>query len=137
MIKEELKQIKESPEDLKKFGLTIGAVLVIAAVVLYLYSKPGYFYFLAPGLLLAALGLAIPEMLKPLNKVWMTLAIMLGWVMTRVILTILFYFVITPTGIIARLVGKDFLKLKKTDSDTYWEKREQKPSVKIDYERQF
>ncbi len=137
MIKEELNQIKESPEDLRKFGLTIGGVLVFVAVVLYLYGKPSYFYFLAPGLFIAALGLAIPEMLKPLNKVWMTLAILLGWVMTRVILTILFYLVLTPTGIIARLFGKEFLKLKKTESKTYWEQREQKPSTKIDYERQF
>ncbi|MBZ0198758.1 MAG: hypothetical protein K8H86_02745 [Ignavibacteriaceae bacterium] len=137
MIKEELKQIKESPEDLKKFGLTIGAVLVIIAIVLYLYGKQSYFYFLAPGLLLASIGLAIPEMLKPLNKVWMIIAILLGWVMTRVILTILFYLVITPTGLIARLVGKDFLKLRKIKSETYWEKREPKTPVKVDYERQF
>lgn len=137
MIKEEIKLIKESPKDLTKFGLTIGAVLVIIAAILYLYGKASYLYFLAPGLFFASIGLAIPQMLKPLNKIWMTIAILLGWVMTRVILSLLFYLVITPIGLIARLTGKNFLKLKKSNTDCYWEKREQKSAKQIDYERQF
>jgi hypothetical protein len=137
MIKEEIKLIKESPKDLTKFGLTIGAVLVIIAAVLYLYGKASYLYFLAPGLFIASIGLAIPQMLKPLNKIWMTIAILLGWVMTRVILSILFYLVITPIGLIARLTGKNFLILKRSNKETYWEKREQKSAKQIDYERQF
>ena len=58
--------------------------------------------------------------------------------MSRLILFILFYIVITPIGFILRMAGKDFLNLR-TDknSDSYWEKREIKVKEKIDYERQF
>ena len=58
--------------------------------------------------------------------------------MSRLILFILFYIVITPIGFFLRIAGKDFLNLR-TDknSDSYWEKREKGVKEKIDYERQF
>jgi hypothetical protein len=79
-----------------------------------------------------------PVILRPLNKIWMTIAIILGWFMTRVILSILFYLVLTPMGWIAKIVGKEFLDINwKRKSDSYWIKRKKINIEKIDYERQF
>ena len=138
MIKDEIKNIKQSPKDLRKFGLTVGSVLIIIGCLLLWKHKPSQFYFLSIGAILVLSGLLFPVILRPLNKAWMTLAVLLGWVMTRVILSLLFYIVITPISIIARIFGKHFLDIKIDKSRTsYWEKRKNVPLSPSDYERQF
>jgi len=68
----------------------------------------------------------------------MSISILLGFVMTRVILSILFYIVITPVGFVARLLGKDFLDEKIDKSkESYWNYREQKEYDKTSTEQQF
>ena len=138
MFKEEIKNIKEDKTTLRKFGVTVGSVLLIVGIVLYLTGKSSSVIFGGAGVLLILFGLILPNILKPLNKIWMTLAVILGWFMSRLILFILFYFVITPIGFFLRIAGKDFLNLR-TDKnfDSYWEKREKRVKEKIDYERQF
>ncbi len=138
MFKEEIKNIKEDKTTLRKFGLTVGTVLLLIGIVLYLTGKSSSVVFGGAGVLLILFGLILPNILKPLNKNWMTLAVILGWFMSRLILFILFYIVITPIGFFLRIAGKDFLNLR-TDknSDSYWEKREKRVKEKIDYERQF
>ena len=138
MILEEIKEIKESKKDLRKFGLTIGIALIVIAALLLITRKNSAMYFGAAGFILAALGLAVPQILKPLNKIWMSLSIILGWFMTRVILTILFYIAITPIGLLTKLFRKDFLELKIDKAKTsYWQKRDRKKFDPVDYERQF
>jgi len=138
MLKEEFKNIKESKKDLRKFGLSVGGVLVIIAVFLFWFEKSAAIYFIAVGAFLILTGFIYPQILKPFNKFWMGLAIVLGFVMSRVILTILFYLVLTPISIIARIFGKNFMVLKYDKSvKTYWEKRIEIHKKAIDYERQF
>jgi hypothetical protein len=138
MIKDEIKNIKQSPKDLRKFGLTVGTVLLLIAFFLIWKHKPSQFYFLYIGAFLVLAGFLFPSILRPLNKVWMTLAVLLGWIMTRVILSLLFYLVITPISLIARISGKHFLDLKIDKTRiSYWEKRKNVPSSPVDYERQF
>jgi hypothetical protein len=138
MIKDEIKSIKQTPKDLRKFGLTVGIVLLLIASYLIWKDKPSQFYFLTIGAFLVLSGLLFPAILRPLNKAWMTLAVLLGWVMTRVILSLLYYLVITPISLIARIFGKHFLDLNIDKSRaSYWEKRKNVPSTPADYERQF
>ena len=134
----EIKSIKESKSDLRKFGLTIGIVLVLLAVLLGLLGKSSYPAWGIIGLVFILSALLLPVILKPFNKIWMSLAIILGWIMTRVILSILFYFALTTIKIIALIFNKRFLNLKiDHTADTYWEKRETKPFDPSTYERQF
>lgn len=138
MIKEEIKNIKESKSDLKKFGITIGIVLLIISSFLFYNENFLFIYFAASALLLILTALIHPMLLKPFNKVWMIFALLLGWLMTRVILSILFYLVVTPIAFLAKICGKKFLDLEtKKEITSYWEKREVKEKIKIDYERQF
>ena len=138
MLKEEFKNIKETKKDLRKFGLTVGTVLILISVVLFYFEKSSAVYFIIPGAMLIIAAFVHTEILKPLNRVWMGLAIVLGFIMSRIILTILFYLVLTPIGLLAKLFGKKFMNLKCDKStETYWEKRQIKEKNNLDYERQF
>ena len=138
MIKDEIKNIKESDKDLKKFGLTVGIILLIIAAILFWKQKPSFLYFFPVGLFLVLAGLLTPALLRPLNKGWMIFSILLGWVMTRVILSVLYYIILTPIGIIAKISGKHFLDLKIDKSKlSYWEIRNKAEINPANYERQF
>jgi len=138
MLIEEIKHIKESKTDLRKFGLTVGIVLLMISVILFLFDKSSYIYLGIIGGVLVLAGTLFPSVLKPVNKAWMTLALILGWFMSRVILTILFYFVLTPIGFIAKIFGKRFLSLKiDAEKKSYWEKREGRSPNITEYDRQF
>lgn len=137
-IIEEIKNIKSTKKDLRKFGITIGTALIVLTVVLYFLDKSYYLYFGAAGLLLIIAGFLFPVILKPLNIIWMGFAIILGWFSSRIILTIVFYFVLTPISFIAKISGKKFLDLKyKTNENSYWIKREIIKPDRSSYEKQY
>ena len=93
---------------------------------------------LVSGKLVLILGLAVPVLLWPVHKVWMSLAYVLGWVMTRVILSLLFFLGITPVGLLGRLFGKKFLDVDMQDSrQTYWIRRDQGDQDPARYEKQY
>ena len=136
-IREDIKQLKTGPRDLRKFGLLVGGVLA-ALGILYLRRKARYPWFLILGIVLLAFGVVLPRVLKYVYIAWMTLAIGLGFLMAHVILTLFFFLIITPLGLVARLVGKDFLNLKlDKQAATYWIRREQRIRTQANYEQQF
>jgi uncharacterized membrane-anchored protein YitT (DUF2179 family) len=138
MLKEDFKNINETKKDLRKFGITVGGVLFAIGLLLFYFEKPSAFYFAVIGGLLILFGALFPKILKPLNRIWMSLAIILGFIMSRVILTIVFYLVLIPIALLAKLVGKRFMVLKYDKSvNTYWEKRTNISKKQIDYDRQF
>ncbi len=137
-IIEEIKNIKSTKKDLRKFGITVGSVIVALAIVFYFLDKSYYIYFGVAGLFLIVTGLLSPVILRPLNKVWMSLAVVLGWLSSRIILIIVFYLVLTPISFIAKISGKKFLDLKyKPEEDSYWIKREIIKPDRSYYEKQF
>ncbi|MGE5683125.1 MAG: SxtJ family membrane protein [Bacillota bacterium] len=139
MILEEIKNISSSKKDLRKFGLSVGIVFGLTGLLIMFKSGGAtYPYFLAAAALLVIPALVFPGMLKPLQKFWMGLAIILGWFSTRIILSLLYYLVITPTGVIMKLRGKDLLDEKIEKGKTsYWNLREVKPYDPKESERQF
>ena len=138
MIKEEIKNINSSKTELRKFGLTVGTVLVIIGLVLFYSEKSSHTYFLSIGGALIIFGVVVPKILLPIQKAWMAIAVVLGFIMTRVILSVLFYLVVTPIGLLAKLLGKDFLDRKiEKNKKTYWNFRVLKDYEKIETERQF
>jgi hypothetical protein len=137
-IIEEIKNIKGDKSDWKKFGITMGIILAIIGFFL-LWKKNNYFeysFFLAVAFFIP--GLILPSLLKPVYKAWMALSVVMGFIMTRVIMVIIFYLIITPLGLIARITGKNFLDMKiDKNAKSYWITREKTQKVKSDYERQF
>ena len=135
---EEIKNIKCEIIDLRKFGVTIGIILVIIAGFLFWNGKELFQIFLTFGAVLCVLGITIPFLLKPIYWIWMIFATILGWIMTRVILSLLFYVIFTPIGLLPRLFGKKFIELMWNKSDsTYWNYRSGSVFEKEKYEKQF
>lgn len=137
-IREDIQQLKTSDRDLRKFGLVVGGVFAALGLFLLLRNKAAYPYFLWPGVGLVVVGVVFPRGLRYIYVVWMSVAFVLGFVMAHVILTLFFFLVITPIGLLARLSGKDFLSLKQDrHAKSYWIPHEQKAKSPADYERQF
>ena len=126
MILEEIKNIKSDKKELKKFGGQVGGILFLVGALLFVYAKSASLMFIGGGGVLMMLALLFPILLFPLHKIWMAFAVVMGFVMTRVILSILFYLVITPINLISRLFGKDFLDLKiEKEKKSYWNIRDE------------
>jgi hypothetical protein len=135
---EEIKNITSKKSDLRKFGITVGLILSVIAGLLFWKGKDSFQLILIIGIILLASGLAIPIILKPVYWVWMIFATILGWVMTRVILSLLFFLVFTSIGLISRMFRKQFLELScYTSQDTYWDYRSANEDNLKNYEKQF
>ena len=138
MIIEEIRNIKSGKKEIRQFGITIGIVLGLLGGVFFLRQKDFYTYFLIFSAALFISALVLPALLKPVQRIWMSLAIVIGWFMTRVILTVLFCLVVTPIGILARIFGKRFLDTRfNRNADSCWITRVPAEFDKRSYENQF
>ena len=139
MIRAEIQELDTSPRNLRKFGLVVGGVFGLLAVWFWWRGKAFYPYVLIPGVSLVVFGLIWPKLLKQVYVIWMSLALVLGLIVSTALLTILFYLVVTPVGLVARLSGKDFLSQKlDPKANSYWIDRDRSiPRRMNDYEQQF
>jgi hypothetical protein len=137
-IRDDIQQLKTDDRALRKFGLMVGGVFAVLGFLFWLRHKAHYPYFLWPGAALILLGAILPRTLKYVYIAWMSVAFVMGFMMAHVILTLFFFLIITPIGLIARVFGKDFLSLKlDRGAESYWIPRGQKAKSPADYERQF
>mgnify|MGYP001388047110 FL=1 len=140
MLREDIKGLaKATPVDLRKFGLTVGGVFCGLGLLFFVRHKLWWPWFIAPGVPLVVLGAFLPRSLKWIYVGWMTLAMLMGAVVSTLILVLLFFFVVTPMGLVARLVGKDFLSQKlEPGAASYWLERDiSTPKAKHEHEQQF
>ncbi|MBN2013107.1 hypothetical protein JW960_27500 [candidate division KSB1 bacterium] len=138
MLLDEIKSIESSKKEQKKFGISVGIALLVIGVLMFFLKKESYPYFtgIGGGLLLS--GWLIPGLLKYPYIAWMTFAAIMGWFMTRLILSVLFYVVFTLIGRLARLFGKQFLVLRPEKNKTsYWNYHDERMKEPDEYERQF
>jgi hypothetical protein len=110
-----------SKKELRSFGLLVGGVFgAIGIWPFLLRGQPAKIWALGLGGLLILLGGVLPSMLAPLHRGWMWIGHILGWVNTRILLGLVFYGLITPMGILFRLMGKDVMRRAfAQDSPTY------------------
>ena len=115
------KQIKISSN--KSFGIVFFIVFLIIA--LYPMIKDGdiRLWSLIISLIFLILGLINSIILTPLNRLWFKFGIFLGKIISPIILGIIFFLVVTPTGILLRLFGKDVINLKYNKNNSYWIKK--------------
>jgi hypothetical protein len=126
MLREEIKSISATTKDVRKFGLTIGIFLLLIAGFLFWKQRPSFPYFAYIGAGFALFGLIAPMLLKPIYKAWMSFAVVMGFIMTRVILTVLYFGMFTPIAFVAKILGKDLLEERwDKNATTYWVKRPQ------------
>ena len=127
-----------SKAELRKFGLTVGGAFAVFGAISWWRGHelpPRVLWTLAA--LLIVPGAIAPAILGPVQRAWMAFATVLGHVNTRIILTVLFYLVMTPVGLIMRLFRDPLDRSLRDRTTSQWIKRESQPVEPGRYERQF
>lgn len=119
-ILDEFKEIKSTRKELKEFGIVMGIFFALLVGLALWKGRPFLLWTVLSGSFFLS-AFAFPKILKPLQKIWMGFAVVMGYLMSRVILFLVFFIAVTPISLCARLAGKKFLDLDfKKDKDSYW-----------------
>ena len=105
----------------KNFGILFSFIFFIAA--LYFYINNFFYLFICSiviSLVFLSISIFLPNLLSFFNKLWFRFGILLGRIISPVVLSLIFSFLIIPTALIIRLMGRDELRLKASDTKTYW-----------------
>lgn len=122
----------------QRFGFTMAAAFAVLGAIRFLWSGTiaWWLALLALAFLLAAW--LVPSWLHPLEKGWMKFAEVLGFINSRILLSILFFLIVTPIGLMLRLLGKQPITLsRKRDEASYWVPRRPEEFGPERLERQF
>ena len=127
-------RIKEDPREWRKFVLVLGCFISLITYLLYRRGIVSQLFlnnlFIFAGVLVIT-GFLFPRSVRPIYRGAMTFSHFMGQIMGKVILTIFFYFILTPLGLLLRMTGKDLLNLKSSSNvSSYWQPA--KPPAKID-----
>ena len=104
----------------RSFGIVFFIVFLIIALWPVLKQNEIRIWSLIISFIFFVLGLINSKLLTPLNKLWFKFGILLGNIISPIVMGIVFFLVVTPTGLVMRIFRKDILKLKKNSSDSYW-----------------
>lgn len=126
-----------SKKELRKFGLIVGGVFLLIGIwPVIRYGEAARLWAIVPGGLLVPLGLAVPQVLEPVFRIWMRVGHVLGWINTRIILGVLYFGLITPMGVVMRLFGWDSMRrVLIREAQTYRVVRQPRPRTHMT--RQF
>ena len=108
----------------KSFGIVFFIFFFIVGVYPLFFSGNIKLWAIFIAIVFLILGLVNSRILTPLNLSWFKFGIFLGKIVSPIIMGLVYFLVVTPTGLIMRLLNKDILNLKKKDSKSYWIKRE-------------
>lgn len=123
----------------RKSALLVAAVLLgIAVWNLYRGRTGVVIIFGSLGGLLVVAGLLVPPAARAFHTAWMRFAVLLGHVNSRILLTLVYYLVVTPYGIVTRLVGRDPLRRHgRAEGESHWVERKRTRQAREGFERLF
>jgi hypothetical protein len=102
----------------RSFGLSVGtASILLAALLAWRGRERAAMVIAAIGVVLVLGGLVAPTALRGANRVWWRFATILGWINSRILLTVFFFLVLTPTGVVMRLFRRSPLRPVRTDTN--------------------
>ena len=108
----------------KSFGLLFFVVFLILGLWPLKNGESLNFYFITVSIVFLILGLLNSKFLSPLNKSWIKLGEILGFIIAPIVMALVYFVILTPVSIIVRVFGKDLLGLKfLKKKDTYWIQR--------------
>ena len=122
------KKIKVSSN--KSFGIVFFIFFMAVGFYPLINNEEYRLWALIISLIFLILGLVNSSFLTPLNLLWFKFGMLLGRVVSPIIMALVFFVVVTPTGLIMKLFQKDLLKLKKKDKKSYWIERKTKSEMK-------
>ena len=115
----------------RSFGIVFFAVFIIISFYPLINNNDFKLWSLIISLIFLILGLLNSKILNPLNKIWFKFGLFLGKIISPIVMGVIFFLVVTPIGILMRLLKKDLLNLKMNDSKSYWiEKTDPKSKMK-------
>ena len=104
----------------RNFGIVFSIVFLIIATWPILNQNEIRIWSIIISLIFLILGLINSKFLSPLNKAWFKFGLILGSVIAPVVMGVIYFLVVTPTGLIMKALGKDILGLKRNKNSTYW-----------------
>ena len=104
----------------RSFGIVFFIVFLLISIYPLINDEDIRIWSLLVSLIFLVLGLINSNILSPLNKLWFKFGIFLGKIISPLVMGIIFFLVVTPIGLIMRLIGKDVLNLKYSDYKSYW-----------------
>lgn len=124
--------------EVRKFGLLFGALGALVGSYLLWKGNPLWPWAFGAGGGFALAGVVAPGLLRPVYRLWMKFAFALAWINTRILLGLFFYLVMTPVGLVLRMMGKDLLDDRiDRRARSYWIRREATPFDAERYRRLF
>jgi hypothetical protein len=128
-----------NPTSNKKFGYFLSAIFALASLYYFLLHFTSFVWLVL--ILITCLSLLAafykPDFFNKLNTIWFLLALILGRIFNPIVLGAIYFLVLTPTGVITRLFGRDELLLKKADQKTYWLVKDKTLKSTQSYKDQF
>tara|TARA_B100000686_G_scaffold97029_1_gene103823 strand:- start:397 stop:783 length:387 start_codon:yes stop_codon:yes gene_type:complete len=104
----------------RNFGLVFFIIFFIIGLWPILNQNEFRYWAFFISLIFLILAILNSKILTPLNKIWLYFGIALGKLVSPIVMGFIFFLVVTPIGIIMRLLGKDILNLKKKNKGSYW-----------------
>ena len=104
----------------RSFGIVFFLVFFLFSLYPLINDNDILLWSLLVSIIILILGLINSKLLTPLNKIWFKFGIFLGKIISPIIMSIIFFLVVTPIGFTMRLLGKDLLNLKNNKNKSYW-----------------
>ena len=104
----------------RSFGIVFFVVFLLISIYPLTNNENIRVWSLVISLIFLVLGILNSNILTPLNKLWFKFGILLGKIISPIIMGIIFFLIVTPIGLIMRLLGKDVLNLRYNDYKSYW-----------------
>jgi hypothetical protein len=139
-VREGLQGLPRDGRSLRRYGITMAVVLAALGVASLVIGRHAW---RGAALLVAACAFLLPALLRPrsltgVRAVWMGLALGIGWWVSRLLLLLSFVLLVTPLGLIMRLVGRDPMVRKWDEgSESYWIPRDPEPRPPESYDKPY
>ena len=102
------------------FGIVFFIVFLLISIYPLINNEDIRIWSLLVAIIFLVLGIINSNILSPLNKLWFKFGILLGKIISPIIMAIIFFLVVTPIGLMMRIMGKNLLNLKYSDYKSYW-----------------
>ena len=104
----------------RSFGVVFFIVFLIISLYPLIYNDSARIWSLFTSAIFLVLGLMNSKLLNPLNKIWFKFGLFLGKIISPVVMGVIFFCIVTPIGLLMKLLKKDLLNLKFNKNNSYW-----------------
>ena len=104
----------------RNFGIVFFIVFLLIAIYPFFKNENIRIWSLIVSIIFLVLSILKSKLLTPFNKIWFKFGLLLGRMISPIIMSMIFFVVVTPTAILMKLLRKDLLNLKFNNNKTYW-----------------